>query len=291
MTDFLIAGVVGGGAMGSGIAYEIARSTACSVIVRDVDDAALAKARASINKMIDRQRDKGQISAEAAEEQRARIRYSSDWEVFAEADIVIEAAFEDMAVKRGIFAKLDAVCRPTAILASNTSGLSITEIASVCARPERVIGLHFFNPVPAMKLVEVITAYQTDAATLQKSLEFCQALGKETAKAKDYPGFITTRIGMAMLAEAARCLDEGVGTVEDIDVAIRLGYNFPMGPFELADLVGIDVLLHILENNTVLLGERFIPTPLLRQMTAAGKLGRKTGEGFYRYENGKKLAK
>ncbi len=211
------------------------------------------------------------------------MRYTTDFADLAPAEIVIEAVFEDLALKQHVFRELSAVCASNAILASNTSGISITEIAAAATQPERVIGLHFFNPVPAMKLVEIIRAYQTSDATVEAGQGFCRQLGKETVLAKDYPGFITTRIGMAMVAEAVRCLEEGVGTAQDIDTAIRLGYNFPMGPLELADLVGIDVLLHILESNTHLLGERFRPSPLLRQMVAAGHLGRKSGRGFYAY--------
>ncbi len=283
MTNFATVGVVGGGTMGSGIAYEVIRNTEALVIIRDVNDAALDRARAAMNRFVERPVMKGQITREAGDAWLGRISYTTTFADFAAADIVVEAVFEDMALKRDIFAALSAACRPEAILASNTSGLSITTIAAASTRPERVIGLHFFNPVPAMRLVEIIRAYQTDDATISAARDFCAALGKETVLAKDYPGFITTRIGMAMVAEAVRCLEEGVGSAEDIDTAIKLGYNFPMGPLALADLVGIDVLLHILEANTHELGERFRPSPLLRQMVAAGHLGRKSGRGFYSY--------
>jgi 3-hydroxybutyryl-CoA dehydrogenase len=283
MTEFATVAVVGGGTMGSGIAYEVVRKTQAQVIIRDVSDEALSRARTALAHSIDRPLSKGQITQEQAEDWRNRLSYTTEWADLAPADLVIEAAFEDIDLKRGIFAQLSAVCRSDAILASNTSGLSITTIAAASTHPERVIGLHFFNPVPAMKLVEIIRAYQTSDETIAQSQSFCQSLGKETVLAKDYPGFITTRIGMTIIAEALRCLEEGVGTVRDIDVAIRLGYNFPMGPFELADLVGNDVVLHILEANSRLLGERFLPSPLLRQMVAAGHLGRKSGQGFYSY--------
>lgn len=283
MVEFATVGVVGGGTMGSGIAYEVIRMTTARVIVRDVSEQAVAQARAALDKYIERPRAKGQITPAQADGWQGRLSYTTAWDDLAAADLVIEAAFEDLALKRDIFTQLSAVCRADAVLASNTSSLSITSIAAASTRPERVIGLHFFNPVPAMKLVEIIRAYQTDDATIASAQAFCATLGKETVLAKDYPGFITTRIGMTLIAEAVRCLEEGVGTVRDIDVAIRLGYNFPMGPFELADLVGIDVLLHILDANTRLLGERFLPSPLLRQMVAAGHLGRKSGQGFYSY--------
>ena len=284
MAEFATVGVVGGGTMGSGIAYEVIRATDARVVIRDVDAGALDRARANVQRYIDRPVKKGQITAEVAASWHARLSYTSAWSDLGTCDLVIEAAFEDITLKQSIFKELSAACRTDAILASNTSGLSLTTIAAASTHPERVIGLHFFNPVPAMKLVEIIRAYQTDETTIQRARTFCEEIGKQTVLAKDYPGFITTRIGMAMIAEAVRCLEEGVGTVKDIDVAIRLGYNFPMGPFELADLVGIDVLFHILEGNTHTLGERFMPSPLLRQMVAAGHLGRKSGQGFYTYD-------
>ncbi len=283
MTTFATVGVVGGGTMGSGIAYEVMRKTAARVIVREVDAPALARAQALITGYVERPVAKGQVTRAVADGWLSRLSYTTAITDLASADIVVEAVFEDIALKRDVFHQLSAACRADAVLASNTSGLSITTIAAAATQPERVIGLHFFNPVPAMKLVEIIRAYQTNDATIAAARDFCAALGKETVLAKDYPGFITTRIGMIMLAEAVRCLEEGVGTVQDIDTGIKLGYNFPMGPLELADLVGIDVLLHILEANAHLLGERFLPSPLLRQMVAAGHLGRKTGQGFYTY--------
>ena len=283
MITFATVGVVGGGTMGSGIAYEVMRKTEARVIVREVDERALDRAKSLIGGYVERPVAKGQVTRDIADGWLARVSYTTDIADLAAADIVVEAVFEDSDLKRGVFQQLSAACREDAILASNTSGLSITTIAAASTHPERVIGLHFFNPVPAMKLVEIIRAYQTSDATIEAARAFCAALGKETVLAKDYPGFITTRIGMAMLAEAVRCLEEGVGTATDIDKGIKLGYNFPMGPLELADLVGIDVLLHILEANTHLLGDRFLPSPLLRQMVAAGHLGRKSGQGFYKY--------
>ena len=281
--EWKLVGVVGGGSMGSGIAYEVARNLDARVIVREADAHTLARARANVERLVERPVQKGQITRELADAWLARFSWTTELEDLAAADIVIEAVFENLALKQEIFAKLDSVCQPGAILASNTSGLPITQIASATQRPERVLGLHFFNPVPAMKLVEIIRAYQTSDETVARSQAFCALLKKETVLAKDYPGFITTRIGMAIIAEAIRCLEEGIGTAEDIDKAIRLGYNFPMGPLELADLVGLDVTLHILEANREALGERFLPSPLLRNMVTAGYTGRKAGRGFYNY--------
>ncbi len=283
MAEYTAIGVVGGGTMGSGIAYEALRNTGAKVIVRDVNEVALANAQKNIERYVSRPVTKGQMTPDQGDALLKRVTYTTEFAAFAQAEIVVEAVFEDLDLKREVFAQLSAVCHDSAILASNTSGMSITSIAAASAHPGRVIGLHFFNPVPAMKLVEIIRALQTTDETVARAEEFCHILKKETVLAKDYPGFITTRIGMAMLAEAVRCFEEGVGTAKDIDTAIKLGYNFPMGPLELADLVGIDVLLHILEANTHLLGERFKPSPLLRNMVAAGRLGRKSGHGFYEY--------
>jgi 3-hydroxybutyryl-CoA dehydrogenase len=276
-------GVVGGGAMGSGIAYEVARNLDARVIVREVDAQALARARANIERLIARPVEKGQITQETADAWLARFEWTTELSALAPAEIVIEAVFENLPLKQEIFGALDTVCAPDAILASNTSGLPITQIAAATQRPERVVGLHFFNPVPAMKLVEIIRAYQTSDETVARGTAFCQALKKETILAKDYPGFITTRIGLMMIAEAVRCLEEGVGTAEDIDKGMRLGFNFPMGPLELADLVGVDVTLHVLDAARANLGERFAPSPLLRNMVTAGYTGRKAGRGFYNY--------
>lgn len=281
--EWKIVGVVGGGAMGAGIAYEVARNLDARIIVRETDEHTLARAKANVERLIDRPVQKGQVTREVADGWLARFTWTTALADFAPAEIVIEAVFENLPLKQEIFAALDTICQPTAILASNTSGLPITQIASATQHPERVLGLHFFNPVPAMKLVEIVRAYQTDDATVAQSQAFCALLKKETILAKDYPGFITTRIGLMMIAEAIRCLDEGIGTAEDIDKGMRLGFSFPMGPLELADLVGLDVTLHVLEANSAALGERFLPSPLLRNMVTAGYTGRKAGRGFYNY--------
>ncbi len=281
--EWKIVGVVGGGAMGAGIAYEVAHNLDARIIVRETDEHTLARAKANVERLIDRPVQKGQVTREVADGWLARFTWTTALADLAPAEIVIEAVFENLPLKQEIFAALDTTCQPTAILASNTSGLPITQLASATQRPERVLGLHFFNPVPAMKLVEIVRAYQTDDDTVARSQAFCALLKKETILAKDYPGFITTRIGLMMIAEAIRCLDEGIGTAEDIDKGMRLGFSFPMGPLELADLVGLDVTLHVLEANSAALGERFLPSPLLRNMVTAGYTGRKAGRGFYNY--------
>jgi 3-hydroxybutyryl-CoA dehydrogenase len=281
--EWKIVGVVGGGAMGAGIAYEVARNLDARIILREADERTLARAKTNVERLIERPLQKGQITRATADAWLARFTWTTALADLAPAEIVIEAVFENMPLKQEIFAALDTTCLPSAILASNTSGLPITQIASATQRPERVLGLHFFNPVPAMKLVEIIRAYQTSDETVAQSQAFCALLKKETILAKDYPGFITTRIGLMMIAEAIRCLDEGIGTAEDIDKGMRLGFSFPMGPLELADLVGLDVTLHVLEANREALGERFLPSPLLRNMVTAGYIGRKAGRGFYTY--------
>jgi 3-hydroxybutyryl-CoA dehydrogenase len=281
--EWKVVGVVGGGSMGAGIAYEVARNLDAKIILREADAHTLARARANVERLVERPVQKGQVTREVADGYLARFSWTTEMGELAPSDIVIEAVFENLPLKQEIFASLDSVCAPTAILASNTSGLPLTQIASAAQRPERVLGLHFFNPVPAMKLVEIIRAYQTSDATVAHAQAFCGLLKKETILSKDFPGFITTRIGLMMIAEAIRCLEEGIGTVEDIDKGMRLGFNFPMGPFELADLVGLDVTLHILEANREALGERFLASPLLRNMVTAGYTGRKAGRGFYKY--------
>jgi 3-hydroxybutyryl-CoA dehydrogenase len=288
MAAWKTVGVVGGGAMGSGIAYEVARNLNARIILREVDAQALARARTNLERLVARPVEKGQITQETADGWLARFEWTTELKALEPADIVIEAVFENLPLKQEIFSALDTICRQDVVLASNTSGLPITQIAAATQRPERVIGLHFFNPVPAMKLVEIIRAYQTSDETVARGREFCEALKKETILAKDYPGFITTRIGLMMIAEAVRCLEEGVGTAEDIDKGMRLGFNFPMGPLELADLVGVDVTLHVLDAARANIGERFAPSPLLRNMVTAGYTGRKAGRGFYDYRKGGK---
>jgi 3-hydroxybutyryl-CoA dehydrogenase len=275
--------VIGAGIMGRGIAHAAALG-GYRTILEDLLPNALRKAETEIRANLDQAVELGKVSAGAADTAFSRLEYAGSVEQAArEADLVIEAVPEEMESKIEIFTLLDKICRPTTILASNTSSLSITEIASVTYRAKKCVGMHFFNPVHKMKLLEVVRALETDAETLAAVVEVGKRMGKEVVVVKEAPGFITSRIIAMIGNEAFYMLQEGIATAEDIDKALKLGLNHPMGPFELVDLVGLDTRLHILEYLHKTLGEKFRPCPLLAQYVKAGRLGRKSGRGVFEY--------
>jgi 3-hydroxybutyryl-CoA dehydrogenase len=282
MTDRIA--VVGAGQMGNGIAHVFAVQ-GFPVCMIDVAADALARGRATIEKNLDRQVKKGALDAAAKTEALRRISLEERIDAVADADFVVEAASEQTELKFRLFADLDRLAPPHAILASNTSSISITSLAARTRRPERVIGMHFMNPVPVMPLVEVIRGLATSDDTATRVLALATRLGKTPVEVHDAPGFVSNRVLMPMLNEAIFCLMEGVGTADAIDTVMKLGMNHPMGPLALADLIGLDTCLAILEVLHSQLGDdKYRPCPLLRKYVAAGWLGRKSGRGFHRYD-------
>ena len=283
MGEIKTVSVIGAGIMGRGIAHAAAMG-GYRTILEDILPASLRKAETDIRGNLDKAVELGKVSKEAADAAHKRIEYATSVEEAArEADLVIEAVPEEMESKIEIFTLLDTICRPHTILATNTSSLSVTEIASVTYRAPKCLGMHFFNPVHKMKLLEMVRGLETDQETIDSAYEVGRRMGKEMVVIRESPGFITSRVNALIGNEAFHMLQEGVASAADIDKALKLGLNHPMGPFEMVDLVGLDTRLHILEYLHKSLGEKFRPSPLMVQYVKAGRLGRKTGRGVYDY--------
>jgi len=278
-------GVVGAGAMGSGIA-QIAAQIGCDVVMRDIEDAFVERGMKGIDKFLSKSVEKGKLDAKQKETIIGRIKGTTDMGDLKDVDFVVEAVIEDLDLKKRVFQELDELCRPEIILSSNTSSMSITEIAAATKRPDKVCGMHFFNPVPLMRLVEIIRGYFTSDETVATATDLAKKMGKVTVEVKiDSPGFIVNRIMMPHFLEAIKMVEEGVASMHDIDTAVKNGLNYPMGPFELMDLTGIDIALHVTnyfykELNKEL---KWVAPTLLKSMIKANKLGRKTGAGLYDY--------
>jgi 3-hydroxybutyryl-CoA dehydrogenase len=286
LDDIRTVAVLGAGTMGNGIAHVFARS-GYDVILRDIDKHYLDRAIDKISSNLDREIRKGKFTAEEKPKIVGRIRPVTDLAAIAPADFIVEAVPERFDLKRDVLAQASAVLRPAAILATNTSSISVTALAAATAHPDRVLGMHFMNPVPVMPLVEVIRAKQTSEEAFAITMQLCEKIGKKPVAVNDSPGFVSNRVLMPMINEAAFCVMEGVATPQAVDEIMKLGMNHPMGPLELADFIGLDVCLDIMDVLQKGFGgdAKYRPCPLLEQMVTAGHLGKKTGRGFYTYES------
>ncbi|MGH3678871.1 MAG: 3-hydroxyacyl-CoA dehydrogenase family protein [Natronosporangium sp.] len=277
--------VIGAGLMGSGIA-QVAAQAGWTVSLRDLDQPAVQRGLTAIRTSLDRFAAKGTLTTEQVAGTLDRITPTTELDAAADADLVVEAVFEQLAVKQEVFRALDRICRPDAVLASNTSAIPITQIAAATGRPESVVGTHFFSPVPMMKLCELVRGLRTSDATLATARGFAEQVGKVCVVVnRDVAGFVTTRLITAFVVEAVKLVESGVISAEDLDTACRLGFGHPMGPLATADLTGVDVLLHAARNiHTDTADGKFVPPELMQRMVVAGQLGRKTGRGFYSYD-------
>lgn len=284
--EIMTVGVVGAGTMGNGIA-QIAAQIGCAVVMRDIEDAFVERGMKNIDKFLSKSVEKGKLEAKDKEVILSRIKGTTDMSLLKDADFVIEAVIEDLELKKRVFKELDELCRPEVVLASNTSSMSLTEIAAATKRPDKVCGMHFFNPVPLMKLVEVIRGYATSDETVSITTNLAKKMGKVTVEVrKDSPGFIVNRIMIPHMLEAIKIVEEGIASIEDVDIAVKNGLNYPMGPFELMDLTGIDIAYYVTEYFYKELNKesKWVSPNLLKTMIRAGKLGRKTESGWYDYK-------
>ena len=278
-------GVVGAGTMGNGIA-QAAAQIGCDVVMRDIEDAFVDRGMKSIDKFLSKSVEKGKLDAKEKDNILGRIQGTTDMSQLKDVDFVVEVVLEDLELKKSVFKELDELCRPEVILASNTSSMSLTEIAVATNRPDKVCGMHFFNPVPLMRLVEIIRGYSTSDETVAIATDLAKKMGKITVEVKkDSPGFIVNRIMIPHFLEAIKIVEEGIASKEDVDTAVKNGLNYPMGPFELMDLTGIDIAYLVSEYFYKELNKesKWVTPNLLKTMIRAGKLGRKTGAGWYDY--------
>jgi 3-hydroxybutyryl-CoA dehydrogenase len=276
-------GVVGAGTMGNGIA-QVAAQIGCDVVMRDIEDSFVERGIKSVDKFLSKSVEKGKLPADEKQKIMGRIKGTTNLSDLKDVDFVVEAVIEDLALKKSVFKELDNLCRPEVILSSNTSSMSITEIAASTKRPDKICGMHFFNPVPLMRLVEIIRGYSTSDQTMTTATELAKKMGKITVEVKkDSPGFIVNRIMIPHMIEAIKIVEEGIASVQDVDTAVKNGLNYPMGPFELMDLTGIDIAYFVTEYFHKELNKelKWVSPNLLKTMIRAGRLGRKTGGGWY----------